>query len=103
MKRNKLTLKLYLNTLKLLHDSSEELGLDHLKPSDRLVMLALYERKDSKGFIYGSYNKILKEGFAGGVEISRAKFYQSLNSLLSLNVISRVKGERSQIYKWHGD
>ena len=90
----------FVSLLKLLDETAEVLGLEHLTEADRIVLQMLWlaaEQKRNNTFKM-SYKKLHNLLGFDGPSISRAQFYKTIQSLEDAGSISRIKGSRSGQY-----
>ena len=90
----------FVSLLKLLDETAEILGMEHLTDADRIVLQMLWlaaEQKRNNTFKM-TYQKLSNLLGCDGPTISRAQFYKTVQSLEDSGSISRVKGSRSGQY-----
>ena len=100
-------LRMFVGILKLADSAAQELGLRNLTPTDKTVLLSLWEVMEKSGH----QNKQFKITFDDFVEIyaqddfkiSKAQFYKSLNRLIETNYLERIGTVRSAVYAFKQD
>ena len=100
-------LRMFVGILKLADSAAQELGLRNLTPTDKTVLLSLWEVMEKSG----DQKKQFKITFDEFVEIyaqddckiSKAQFYKSLNRLIETNYLERIGTVRSAVYAFRQD
>jgi len=90
----------FVSLIKLLDETAELLGLEHLTDADKIVLQMLWlaaEQKRNNVFKM-RYQKLKNLLGKNGPSISRAQFYKTIQSLEDAGSISRIKGSRSGQY-----
>lgn len=90
----------FLSLLRVLDETAETLGLDHLNESDKIILQTMWiaaeeKRNNSFSLSYGKFKRLLTDN---QVPVSRAQFYKTIKNLEESGSVSRVNGERSGTY-----
>jgi hypothetical protein len=90
-------LKLYIAMLKLLDDTATELGFQTLTNNDKIVLTCLYGAysEDEFSVKYNEFSRIFERS-----KLSKSQFYNSINKLVSLNILEKIGSIRGHTYKF---
>ena len=92
-------LKHFLGLVRLVADATDELGLTELTPSDKVVLLGLWEAQSGEfepfHITFEKFVELNPDEHGG---ISRAQFYKSLKKFEMFYLIERIGSSRSSRY-----
>ena len=97
-------LRMFVGILKLADSAAQELGLGELTPTDKAVLMSLWEAMEesdpeTKQFKINFESFIEKYGH-DDFKISKAQFYKSINRLIEANYLKRTGSLRSSLYEF---
>ena len=92
-------LKTFVGVLKLTEETAQNLGLQSLTPTDRLILTTMWEKyeKNENGFFL-VFDDFTKECSERGISVSKAQLYKSIKTLISKGIIEKLGGQRSGLY-----
>ena len=95
-------LRMFVGILKLADSAAQELGLRNLTPTDKTVLLSLWEVMEKSGDqnkqFKITFDEFVKSYAQDDFKISKAQFYKSLNRLIESNYLERIGTVRSSLY-----
>ena len=95
------SLKFYLGLIRLVDDAAGSLGLAELTYSDRIVLIALWDKADkATGVVKLSFEEFEEVVNKDEIRVSRSQFFKSVKLLLDKGVIKRVGGVRDSSYSF---
>ena len=100
-------LRMFVGILKLADSAAQELGLKNLTPTDKTVLLFLWEVMEKSGHqnkqFKITFDEFVKNCAQDDFKISKAQFYKSLNRLIETNYLERIGTVRSAVYAFKQD
>ena len=97
-------LRFYVGLIRMLTDSSEQLELQSMTESDRLIYMILWELVDPSSMVVeATYDQIHKKAKQLNQDFSRPQFFKTMRILIQLGLISKVGPARSAQYLLHDE